>query len=255
MKKAIFILWILLLSGIPSLFASEQPDSLVAQGNQAYNDGNFQKAADLFLSVIGQGFESADLYYNLGNAYFKLNDIPSSILYYEKALKLNPKDEDINFNLKLANSRIIDKIEPVPEFFLKKWWKQTVDLMPADKWAHLGITLFFLLLFFVTTFLVSRAVIIRKLSFWTSLILLIFTAFSLFVGYRAHRTQEKETDGIVFTPTVTVKSSPSENSVDLFVVHEGTKVNILLDNLQGWTEIKIANGSVGWIKSSDYKPI
>ena len=204
--------------------------------------------------MIDQGYVSSGLYYNLANAFFKLNDIPSAILYYEKALKLNPKDEDINFNLRLANSRIIDKIEPVPEFFLKKWWKQIVHIMGPDQWARLGIVIFVSILVLLSVFFLSRSVILRKTAFWTGMILLVIFVFSMYTGYYGHQELKKEHDGIIFTPTVTVKSSPTDNSVDLFVIHEGTKVRIL-DDLEGWTEIRIANGSVGWVKKGDYKPI
>lgn len=233
---------------------SSAPDSLVASANNAYNQGNYALAKDLYLSVAGQGLASAELYYNLGNAFFKGDDIPSAILYYEKAKKLNPKDDDINFNLNLANSRIIDKIEPVPEFFLKKWWRQLLQLTSPDGWAKSIILFFILLLVFVGLFIMSRTVIIRKLSFWGGIVLLGITVFVFIAGIQSHQQYRNEIEGIIFTPTVTVKSSPSENSVDLFVIHEGTKVRIL-DELDEWSEVRIANGSVGWIRATDYQSI
>ena len=223
-------------------------------GNAAYNNARYQQATAYYLSVIEQGYSSPELYYNLGNSFFKLDDIPSAILYYEKALKMKPKDEDINYNLGLANSRIIDKIEPLPEFFLKKWGKQIVHLMGPDQWAQTGIILFIVFLVLLSVFVVSRSVGLRRSVFWAGLVLLILFAFSLYTGFYSHQERKDQHEGIIFTPTVTVKSSPTENSVDLFVIHEGTKVG-LIDEVEGWSEIRIANGSVGWVKTEDYKPI
>lgn len=230
------------------------PDSLVSMGNSAYNDANYKQAVEYYTSVIDRGFSSSDLYYNLANSYFKLNDIPSAILYYEKALKLDPKDEDINFNLSLANSRIIDKIEPVPELFLKKWWKQLLNLMSPDRWIWAGITLFIAFLFLLTVFIVTRSLALRRTAFWSGVVVLVVLLYAFYSGLHGYHNLKQEKEGIIFTPTVTVKSSPSENSVDLFVIHEGTKVR-LMEKIEGWTEIKIANGSLGWVKNSDYKPV
>jgi tetratricopeptide (TPR) repeat protein len=235
-------------------FGSDISDSLVQSGNKAYNEANYLDAVDDYLAVIDMGFASPGLYYNLGNSYFKLNNIPAAILYYEKALKLAPKDEDINFNLSLANSRIIDKIEPVPEFFLKKWWQQITRLMPPDTWGIVGIIIFVALLIALAIFFTSRSVPIRKITFWSGTLLLILALICFYIGYQGIQAVELQQHGIVFTPTVTVKSSPTENSVDLFVIHEGTKVE-LLDKLDSWVEIKIANGSVGWVRDYDYQPI
>ena len=240
--------------GFIQAFSQGVPDSLVMQGNTAYNEGRYQQAAEYYQAVIGKGYVSSDLYYNLGNSYFKLNDIPSAILYYEKALKLDPKDEDINFNLSLANSRIIDRIEPLPEFFLKTWWKQVADLMSPDRWAWAGILLFVAFLFLLAVFLVSGPIALRKTAFWSGLTTLLLSLLFFFMAYHSYREIRQEKHGIIFTPTVTVKSSPSENSVDLFVIHEGTKVR-LVDKLEGWTQIRIANGSVGWVRNEDYRSI
>lgn len=254
MKPNQIIVCLLLFSLIATPVARAQPDSLVSSGNAAYTEARYQQAVDDYLSVIDQGFTSPELYYNLGNAYFKLNNIPSAILYYEKALKLNPKDEDIRFNLELANSRIIDKIEPVPEFFLKKWWGLLVNLMNPDQWARTGIMFFLLLLVSAGVFMVANPVALRKIAFWSAIVLLLVCLTSFYMAIKGHHSLQNNTVGIVFTPTVTVKSSPSDNSVDLFVIHEGTKVHIL-DTLDGWTEVRIANGSKGWVKASDYRAV
>jgi hypothetical protein len=253
MKKILITVLFIVTAGMLRA-GSSAPDSLVAAANNAYNQGSYDLARELYLSVTSQGLESAELYYNLGNAFFKLDNIPSATLYYEKAKKLNPKDEDINFNLSLAYSRVIDKIVPVPEFFLKKWWRQVLQITGPDGWARGIIISFIFFLMFAATFILSRTVLIRKVAFWGGTLLLAMTVFCFIFVSQSNRQFYDEVEGIIFTPTVTVKSSPSENSVDLFVIHEGTKVRIL-DELDGWTEVRIANGSVGWIHSKDFQPI
>ncbi len=253
MKNRAIILLILLI-GVSGMIFAQAADSLVSRANDAYSSGDYLKSIELYNKVISEGFESPDLYYNLGNAYFKSNDIPSAILYYEKARKLAPKDEDINFNLNLAKSRIIDKIEPIPEFFLKAWWKNLRHMFPIDVWARIGLGSFILLLVFASVFIISRSVTARKLSFWLGFIVLLIAIHSFLFSYQEYHNYVHNNEAIIFTPTVTVKSSPNENSVDLFVIHEGTKVSIS-DKVEGWTEIRIANGSVGWVKSDVYKTI
>jgi len=203
---------------------------------------------------LDDGFESADLYYNLGNACFKTDDLASAILYYEKALKLSPNDEDIVFNLNVANSRITDKIEPLPVMFYKRWWIKLSDLFSTDAWAKIQVVTFLLMLFALGGFLILRRVIVRKVSFWLALLFFIATIFSFGITYQKYTAYQKHTEAIVFTPSLTVKISPTENSVDLFVVHEGTKVKIL-DQLDGWYEVKIASGSSGWIQNESVKKI
>lgn len=246
---AIFLVYI-----SAGLMAQAPADSLISSGNSEYNQGNYDQAIADYEQVIDGGMSSAELYYNLGNAYFKSDDIPAAILYYEKAKKLKPNDEDINFNLRLANSRIIDKIEPLPEFFLKQWFRQLRNLQTPDKWARLGVTLFMAFLALALVFLLSNRIIIRKISFWTGILVLIVSLSGFALGFQGYHFYKNRQEGIIFTPTVTVKSSPNDNSVDLFVIHEGTKVSVT-DQLEDWSEIRIANGSVGWIKDSTYRTI
>ena len=137
---------------------------------------------------------------------------------------------------------------------LKTWWKNLRNMFPVDTWAKIGIGAFILVLIFAGVFLISQSVVARKVSFWLGFLVLLISIMSLFFSYREYHNYVHNTEAVIFTPTVTVKSSPNENSVDLFVIHEGTKVDIM-DNVEGWSEIKIANGSVGWVKSNVYKTI
>jgi tetratricopeptide (TPR) repeat protein len=229
-------------------------DSLFVKANDAYTRGFYLEAIDQYLKIVDLGFESAELYFNTGNACFKLGDYPSAILYYEKAKKLDPGDEDINFNLMVANTRIVDKIEPLPEIFFKSWWRSFTNLFLTDGWA--GITVGAFILFFVlfAFYLLSRVTRIRKAAFYSGIIVLFMALFAFFIAFQKYRSFHFDQEAIVFTPTITVKSSPNPNSVDLFVIHEGSKV-MIKDHVGEWFEIRIANGSVGWLPATAVRKI
>jgi tetratricopeptide (TPR) repeat protein len=255
MKKIIpYLIFLIIPLTIPPIVAAQSNDALILSGNQAFSEGKFNDAIGFYSKVIDNHFESSELYYNLANSYFKTNDIPSAILYYEKAKKLNPKDEDINFNLNLANSRITDKIEPVPDFFLKRWLREFGNIFNVDAWARVSVITFILSLVCASFFVTSGSVMLRKLAFWAGTILLLLAIVSFTFGFHNYKRFTRHNEGIIFTSTVTVKSSPNENSVDLFVIHEGTKISIM-DKVESWSEIRVANGSVGWVHDSVYKTI
>jgi tetratricopeptide (TPR) repeat protein len=252
--KNLVIIISLILAGLSVQGQLALQEGMVTQANQLYNTGDYTEAISQYEAVIATGYESAGLYFNLGNAYFKLNQITSSILFYEKARKLDPTDEDIRFNLALANSRIIDKMEPVPELFLKSWWAAARDVFSSNLWAKFGLAFLSLGLITLFAFIISSSVITRKFTFWMAVIFFTIMAMSFLFSLTSYREYSRQTTAIIFTPTVTVKSSPTENSVDLFVVHEGTKIDIT-DTVEGWSEVKLANGNVGWVKSGVYRLI
>ena len=194
------------------------------------------------------------LYYNIGNAYFKNNDIALAILYYEKAKKVEPNNEDIEYNLNIANSMIVDKIERVPELFYKKWWNYFYNMFNADTWTLLSLASWFVLVFFIGLFILTRRRSIRKLAFYFG-VLFLFTSVATFgLASQKYYYGKEHQEGIIFTPTITVKSSPTMSAVDLFVVHEGTKVRIM-DEVNEWVKIKIQDGSVGWMPATSLKEI
>ena len=252
MKRILVILFIFGL--VHTSIASVSNDTLISQAVQQYNTGMYENAIKSYDLVLESGFESSEIYYNIGNSYFKLNDLPSAILFYEKAKKLKPNDKDIQYNLNVANSRIIDNIESVPEIFLKTWWNNFYNMFSANGWARITIGLFIVFLMFVSIYFLSSNRIIKKLFFGIGVLFLLATLFSFALSYQKYYYSIEQKEAIVFQPTVTIKSSPNKNSVDLFVIHEGTKVYIS-DELDGWYEIKIANGSVGWLLKSTTKLI
>ncbi len=252
MKKSILILTLLFVAF--NGFGSSKQDSLLVKANQLYDQGLYHEAIQNYEQIIQDQVESSQLYYNLGNAYYKMDDLASAILYYEKAKKINPNDENITYNLGIANSRIVDNIESVPQIIFKRWWNQFYNMFSVNMWAKVAIGLFILTLVFAAIYLLARTRFIKKLFFTLGVLFLLFSIVSYFVSYQKYYYTNTHKEAILFAPTITVKSSPSRNSVDLFVIHEGTKVYIL-DQVGEWIEIRIANGSVGWLPVSEIKYI
>ena len=243
MNRWVLVVGCLLL--VFSAFAREQ-QKLVADANQAYSDGLYTEAVSLYSQVVASGLEAPELYYNLGNAYFKLNDMSHAILWYERAHRLDPGNENINFNLNVANNKISDKIDPLPLLFYVRWYQAVATLFPVSAWALQTIIFFILTLVCITLYFSSRRLILRKTGFWAGILLILLTLFTILFSVSGYHSMKSLHEAIVFDPTITVKSSPDEKSIDLFVLHEGTKVQ-LLDKIGTWYEVRIANGSVGWL--------
>lgn len=251
MKNALTFFFLVLLY---SSLAAQDQENVAVQARKAYEAGQFETSIQLYEGILQKGLESSVLYYNLGNAYFRNKDLPSAVLYYEKALKLDPTNPDIQHNIDLVNSKIIDKVEPVPELFYKRWWLALLNTMNLGTVAVLMICLFTLSLLFTGIYLSSTRLGIRKFSFYSAIALFILVILSFMVAREKKHYLTRHHEAIVFTPTVTIKSSPDAASTDLFVIHEGLKVT-LLDKIGEWQEIRIANGSIGWLKLSDIRHI
>ena len=232
----------------------QNPEQSAAKAAKSYNNMQFADAITQYEKIIASGYESYSLYYNLGNAYFRNNELAQAILNYEKALKIAPNNEDIQHNIEVVNSKLTDKVETIPELFYVRWCRQLLNLMDIDTQSILNIVLFTLGLSLIAVYIAANNLVIRKVSFWTGITFLFFFGVgSIAASQRNHYLTEQH-DAIVFSPTVNIKSSPDENSKDIFVLHEGTKVK-LLDVVANWQEIRISNGSVGWIKTLDIKKI
>ncbi len=247
-------LLLFLMLGMAVQTQANELDSLLKTGNRAYNQGLYDSALNVYDQVINANYESAELYYNCGNAYFKTNQLALSILYYEKAKKLAPNDEDIAYNLNIANSMIVDKIEKVPELFYKKWWNYFYNMFSADWWAYLSISAWFVLVFSIGLFILSKTRRGRKMAFYMGFLFLFASLATFGLASQKYYFSQAQQQAIVFTPTITIKSSPTINSVDLFVIHEGTKIQ-LMDQVQDWVKIKIQDGSVGWIPNDALRRI
>jgi len=246
MKKALFIIISLLIAFNAK---SQEADSL-SKANELYKSGKYQDAVLIYEYILDQGYESKELYYNLGNAYYKQNVISKAILYYEKALLLDPNDEDVIYNLELANRFVVDKIEVLPEFFITAWINDLRNMFSSDIWAIISLSSFILMLILISFYLYSHDLVIKKTTFWLSFLILIISATSFIFSFKQKHKILSENTAIVISPSVTVKSSPDASGTDLFVIHEGTKVWIE-DKISDWKEIKLSDGSKGWLKKDE----
>ena len=247
MKRAYILLFFVIAS--MGMMAQTIQNQEFAKANYYYNESRYDTAVVIYERIMEEGYVSAPLLYNIGNTYFKMRNYPMAILNYEKALKLDPTNDEIKQNLAIANALITDKIEPMPVFFMTKWWRNIGNLLSAKGWASTTLKLFGLLLVLLFIYFTARTKGVRKATFFSSILVIILFVCSIIFAYQKYNYINEHNEAIVMTPTITVKSSPSSSGVDLFVLHEGTKVEIM-DNADNWDKIKIADGSVGWMPSS-----
>lgn len=217
-----------------------------SQGVQLYNSGEYREAADMWIELYNNGYRSAGLNYNIANAYFKLQNIPASILYYERAYLLDPTDEDINYNLQIARTMIVDRFQEIPELFFVNWYNLISLLLSSNTWAVLSIIFFIVCLVSVSLYIYSTRYLYKVIGFWFALSLLVVSSSSLAFGLRNRHLVHNNQEAIVFKPVVSGKSSPDASGTDLFVLHEGTKVTIG-DIVGEWYEIRLSDGNKGWI--------
>lgn len=230
------------------------PQAYIQRGNTSYSKNQFEMAVKEYQTVVDSGFVSSALYFNLGNSYFKLANYKKAILNYEKAKLLAPGDKDIEFNLELARSFTIDKIEAIPEVFFVTWFKDIRDLFSSTLWGIICVITFVISLLAWLVYLLTGKVALKKIGFWIGAVLLVFSIIAFSFGSSLKHLQTKQQTAIIFTPSVSVKSTPSESGTNLFVLHEGTKVEIM-ESLGNWCEIKIPSGDRGWIKWTDLEKI
>ena len=217
------------------------------QANTAYINANYPRAVELYHSIEEQGLASAKLYYNMGNAYFKMDDMGHAILYYNKALRLAPGDADIRYNLDVANSYTKDRIQVVPELFVSRWVRTVRQMISGNAWAVLSLIFFAVILVAVMAYLLVQNLLFRKIGFFVAIVtlLLFFVTTSFAVVERRQATSP--TDAIVMRASVSVKSAPEKAATDMFVLHEGTKVRVG-EQVEGWIEVTIADGNKGWLE-------
>ena len=242
MKRLIFIINVFICS---QNFASEQVFELA---NKQYINENYSLAILNYDSILTSGLESSELYYNLGNCHYKTNDWANAIWHYEKSLQLNNNEKTIH-NLELAKLKIIDRIEPLPQLFYKKWWNNLTQILSTQVWqivALIAISFIFILQL-ISKFTLIKNKLITKIFSVTTLIILLITQTS----YHNNFTKK---EGIVFSEVITVKSAPTISSTNLFTLHAGSKIEII-DIIGDWINIKIVNGNSGWIVQNSIKKL
>ncbi len=243
------IISLLSLLAVPSVAAAgPDTDSLWNEAGTAYYAGDFTSAAALYDSIEQTGQVSAHLYYNKGNALFKMGKIGESILYYSKAELLAPGDDDIRHNLAIATGLTHNRIDPVPELFLKRWIRGVAAIMSGNAWATISLILFALTLAGVLLYLLPLPVHARRAGFFGGIASLTLLVFAFSFAQSAYNEAKNPSAGIVTTLSAAVKSSPDSSGKDLFVLFEGDRVEVR-DALGEWSEITIANGNRGWIRS------
>lgn len=223
-------------------------------GNKAYMDGAYDKAVEEYSAILEGGEYSMELYYNLANAYFKMENIGKAILYYNKALRIAPSQEDVLHNLAIAETRTKDKITAVPEFFLHRWMRVVRNSVSCNAWGALSLLFFALILTFALLFLLASRLGVRKAGFYGALCsLLLFVATTAF-AISSRNDILTEDEAVVMSSAISVKSSPDRSATDLFVLHEGTKLRIVAE-FDEWVEVVIADGKKGWTERKNIETI
>lgn len=227
--------------------------SIFSQANEAYAAEDYSGSLELYQRITDSGNESAELYFNMGNAYYKLNDLPNALLYFEKAKKMDPEDEDIRTNIEIANLKTVDKVESKPELPFESWWKELLNSNRIDEWAQLCLYMIYIALVLFVLFIFSGG-LLKKISFFGAMIFVSLSLVYFIMGWQLKSDYINNKEGIVFSSTVTVKSAPDDDATRLFVIHEGTKIEVL-DVSGEWSEISLMNGSKGWVKTETFKII
>ena len=247
------ILFILLLSFFHiAVFAADGAEG--QQAEQAYAGGDYATAAGIYEKMREEGMESAALYYNLGNCYYKLGENTQAILNYERALLLDPGDAMARYNLGMAQQAIVDKIDVLPELFLVRWYKALETSYSADQWATISVVFFIVFFAMAALFFYSRSVLLKKTGFVVGIILFFFTLGAVFFASRQNKRISEREYAIISTPSVTVKGAPNDSGTSLFLIHEGLKVRIM-EELDGWYNIRLEDGNEGWVLKSDLERI
>lgn len=225
-----------------------------AEGDSAYIRNDYASAIQIYEALLKKG-EAAEVYYNLGNSYYKADDIAKAILNYERALLLQPGNADVRANLDIARSKTIDKVVPVPEIFFVAWTKSLINSLSVNAWAKLGIASFILLLISLSLFFFSKQIIWKKSGFIAGMIFLFFVVLSNLFASQQKNELLNRNNAIILSPSVTVRSTPSESGTSLFVLHEGHKVEIKDNSMREWKEIRLEDGKVGWVPTSTIEVI
>jgi len=248
MKKLFYIVFIILYANISASDAAH----LFAKGNEFYKLKQYDRAIEAYEEILSQGWESPEVFLNIGNCYYRKGKLGYSILFYERAKKISANDEDINHNLLIAYSRTTDKIETLPSVFIFQWWESLVTFFSTSGWTIFSYILFLIVLFFVGLFFLTKNQRIRKISFFAGITsVAIFVMSILILSIRINNTQSLKY-AVVVQPSVTVKSSPDKNSVDSFILHEGIKVRIE-DKVDLWYKLRLEDGKIGWVEKKSFE--
>lgn len=245
--KSVCAFWCLLIS--VQFLCAETPQQLYSIGVEAYKAKNYQQAIDAYQKLITQGYQNAAVYYNLGNAYYKTDQISLAILNFERAQRLAPADEDIRYNLKLANLKTVDRITPVPQLAIITKWENFVGSQSSKTWAVYSIVFIWLALVGFALYLFISG--IRRLAFFSGVSLVMVALFFAYLSYLQNLAEYGARQAILTATNTYIKSAPDASGTDLYMIHEGTKLNIL-DKVGQWTKIRLADGKIGWVEQNKF---
>lgn len=219
------------------------------QGVNDFSSGNYKEALQVWTDIYNTGYRSANLDYNIGNAYFKLNNTPFAILFFERAYLLNPADENINYNLQIARTLTVDRFQEIPELFFVKWYNFMALVLSTNTWAIISIVAFIITLLFLSLYIYSSKFRQKVIGFWFAVFFFILSLASLTFTIRNKTLVYDSHKAIILSPIVSGKSSPDSSGTDLFVLHEGTKVSVE-DEVGNWLEIRLSDGNIGWVPAN-----
>ena len=250
-RQSYSFIWILAFFLLTSVSAS----AITKQNADAeYQKGNYQQAIKDYEELLKNGV-SSDIYYNLGNAYYRTDNITKSVLAFERAHLLSPGDEDVNFNLQFVRGKTIDKITPVSEMFFVTWYKALVNYTSVDCWAKTGIIAIIIALVLALVYLFAPQIYLRKMGFLGGIFFLVIFLFCNVFAYQQKEVLLNRTGAIVVAPTVNVKNTPAKSSSDQFVIHEGTRVDITDKSMDDWRGVRLADGRTGWVETKQIEEI
>jgi len=248
LKRYLLFLLVTAMSAIV-MYSQENKTQKFKKGIEYYTSANYKDALKEWTDIYNTGYRSASLDFNIANAYFKLGNVPGAILFYERALLLKPADDDINYNLQIARTMVVDKFEEIPELFFVRWFDFLSLLLSSNVWAVLSILTFIMVLICLSIYIYSSRYRLKVVGFWIALLLFIISASALAFTVRNKSLVFDSHKAVIFAPIVNGKSSPDSSGTDLFVLHEGSKVTVE-DSVGDWYEIKLSDGNKGWIPSN-----
>lgn len=250
MQKHLNLFWLLIAVYPLMISAQDNADLYFQKGNEYYLEENYSEAIRQYESILNIGYESPELHYNLGNAYYKSGQLGKAILNYERALKKKPQDENVQFNLRLANLRVKDRIEVPPEFFLFRWNRKIVQMLSTSNWAWSVAVLFFLAGVLASIFVVGKINRFKRHLKIAALALFFCAGLLMAPLIQRYQMEKSRAYGIILSSSSKSLAAPQQGSTELFIVHEGTKVRVL-DTDGDWNKIELIDGKQGWILSLD----